>query len=282
MYFCYLRANVAEMKCLNCKTVYDGNFCPECGQKAIEMRYTLKGMITDLFFSVAHLEKKGLPNTVKMLCRNPGQAIKNFLTGHRQTLYPPFKYLVLIGAIVILFSARYKFFHNELTKSDSMDMNVIRSWVSVSDEALIYVSNFFHFAEDKATVLNIISIPIFAFFSWAFLSGRRYNFAENLILNAYITAQQLLFILALVPFLEFFPGIRHQLISGYAALILMYNVWVYIDFYPGKKVFIAAKAIVVVLISYLYQFPVNFLVFYLYNSLVHKRLDTLPTLWQKL
>jgi hypothetical protein len=267
------------MTCLNCTTPFDGNYCNECGQKAIDTRITLKSMATELFFSAFHVEKKGLPNTIKILTLSPGNSIREFLHGKRQSLYPPFKYLVLIGAIVIILSLRYRFFHNEFTQVESNDMNKLPSWISIPMEFKGYVESFFRFAEDQATLLNIAAIPVFAFFSWAFLSRSKYNFAENLILNTFITAHQLFFLLVIVPFLEIFPMNRDIPIAIYTTLILLYNVWAYVQFYDCRKLTFIAKSSGVVVIAYVYQFPVNFLIFHVYENYIHDHMHWIPQVY---
>ena len=269
------------MTCLNCSTKIQGHYCHECGQKTSDLRYTLKSLITELFFSAFHVEKKGLPYTIKVLTTQPGRAIKNVLQGQRLSLYPPFKYLVLIGAIVIIFSLRYRFFHNEYTQLESNDMSVLPSWLTLSPDWQSHIEEFFKFAEDKATVLNIAAIPIFAFFSYAFLAGKKYNFAENLILNTFITAQQLLFLLVLVPFFELAPATRTLMIGLYTIAIILYNIWVYIQFF-GKSMSVFVRSICVVLISYIYQFPFNFLIFYLYENYIHHHMHWIPHVYDNI
>jgi hypothetical protein len=259
-----------------------GNYCHACGQKLTDPRYTIKNLTSDLFFSAFHLEKKGLPYTIKALTFQPGTAIKDVLKGKRLTLYPAFKYLVLMGALVILFSLRYRFFHNEITQVDSNDMNVFPTWIAIPEAYHMSIENFFLFAEDKATVLNIVAIPVFAFFSFAFLSGRKYNFAENLILNTFITAQQLFFILLLVPFLEFFSDSRDWLIGLYTIAIVVYNVWVYVLFFDGRKSVLLIKSSLVVLIAYIYQFPLNFVIFLLYDNYIHHHMHWIPHVYDHL
>jgi hypothetical protein len=267
------------MVCLNCSTHLEGGFCHECGQKSVDTRFTLRGMMSELFFSAFHVEKKGLPNTIKALTLTPGEAIRDFLRGKRQSLYPPFKYLVLMGAIVILFSLRYRFFHNEYTKVETDDMNSLPDWIVIPTEFKPVIESFFLFAEDQATLLNIAAIPVFAFFSWALLSGKKFNFAENLILNTFITAQQLFFLLLFVPFLEIFPTHRDITIGLYTSIVIVYNLWVYFQFFDGKKFSLGMKAGLVVVISYIYQFPVNFLIYYMYSNYVHHHMHWIPQVY---
>jgi hypothetical protein len=237
-------------------------------------------MVTELFFSVFHVEKKGLPHTIKNLTIAPGAAIKDVLNGKRLTLYPPFKYLVLMGATVIIFSLRYRFFHNEFTKVGNDMNNGLPSWFPMEYNA--FVESFFRFAEDQATLLNIVAIPIFAFFSWAFLSGTRYNFGENLIINTFITAQQLFFILPLAPVLEFFPESRQTVIGIYTALIVLYNIWAYVQLYKGNKILVFIKSSLVVMAAYIYQLPVNFLIYYLYENIIHHHMNWIPHVYDNL
>lgn len=269
------------MTCLNCTTKTIGHYCHECGQKTEDLRYTIKGLIKDLFFSAFHLEKKGLPNTIMRLTTEPGKAIREVLNGQRLSLYPPFKYLVLIGAVVIIFSLRYRFFHNEYTQVESNDMSALSDWAVIPAEYQAFIENFFKFAEDKATVLNIAAIPIFSFFSFVWLSGRRYNFAENLILNTFITAQQLFFLLLLIPFYEFLPGHTTVFIGVYTVAVIVYNIWAYVQFF-GLKVSVVMKSALVVLVAYLYQFPLNFLIFYVYEKYIHHHMHWIPQVYDNI
>jgi hypothetical protein len=266
------------MICPNCATDFNGNYCNECGQKSTDIKYTMKGMLYDIFFSTFHIEKKGLPYTVRELTVRPGEAIQKVISGQRLFLYPAFKYLILMGATVIVFSLRYNFFHNEAT--DVSDSKTIPMWLDLNRENGLFFESFFRFAEDEATLLNIMAVPVFALFSWLLLSRGRYNFAENLILNTYITGQQLFFLLWLVPILEFFPQSKPILIGIYTAAIMLYNSWAYIQFFsPGKfRVSIAVLSIVTVVFSYIYQFPLNVLVFYVYEHFVHPHIHWVPSI----
>lgn len=266
------------LTCSNCTTHFNGQYCHECGQKAGDAKYTLKGMLYDLFFSTFHIEKKGLPFTIRELTLRPGQAIQRVINGQRMYLYPAFKYLVLMGAIVIIFSLRYNFFHNEITQVS--ENKTLPMWLQLDMEHEVFFEDFFKFAEDEATLLNIMAVPVFALFSWLLLSGKRYNFAENLILNTFITAQQLLLLLLLVPFFEFLPQYRQVMIAIYTAAIMVYNGWVFIQFFsPGKvKPSTLALTVLAVLFSYLYQLPLNMLVYYVYEMFVHPHIHWVPSI----
>ncbi|HEY0742588.1 MAG TPA: hypothetical protein VGD40_14030 [Chryseosolibacter sp.] len=272
--------NANAMTCLNCSTKTIGKYCHECGQKTEDVRYTMRGLVKDLFYSTVHFENKGLPITIVRMTTAPGRAIHAVLQGQRQSLYPPLKYLALVGAIVIICSLRYRFFHNEYTQVNS-NQHKVAGLIYIPEKYEAFVENFFKFAEDNATILNIAAIPIFAFFSFVWLSGKKYNFAENLVLNTFITAQQLVFLLLLVPFYEFLPGSKTVLITIYTVAVILYNIWVYLQFF-GFNAGMVARSAMVVFIAYLYQFPLNFLIFYIYERYVRYDFHWIPEVYNKL
>ena len=261
------------MICPNCENVYEGNFCNDCGQKTLHGRYTIKGLASELIFSSFHLEKKGLLYTVKELTLRPGIAIKNVLEGQRLSLYPPFKYLILVGAIIVVLSLRYGFFHNdELTSSNSEFYSM-----SFLSDYKMYLDGFFKFAEDYATLLNIVAIPIFSVFSFLFFKKYNYNFAENLIINTFITAQQLLFLVLLIPFIEFIPGIKHILIPIYTIGIMLFNAFTYVQLF-GISFSNIYRSIITVITGFLYQLPVNFTVYFIAQKYFIPYIHLLPEL----
>jgi Protein of unknown function (DUF3667) len=269
---------MTAMICPNCSTDFNGNYCNECGQKSTDIKYTMKGMLYDFFFSTFHIEKKGLPYTIRELTLRPGEAIQKVIHGQRLYLYPAFKYLILMGALVVIFSLRYKFFHNEAsTFSESKTLPV---WLGLDMAEEAFFESFFKFAEDEATLLNIMAVPVFTLFSWLLLSRGRYNFAENLILNTYITGHQLLFLLGLVPLFEFFPQSKPMLIAIYTAAIMAYNAWAYIQFFSseGKNTSTVVLSLVAVMFSYIYQLPLNVLVFYVYEHFIHPYIHWVPSI----
>jgi hypothetical protein len=160
-------------------------------------------------------------------------------------------------------------------------MHLLPSWLPIPEAYHLFIENFFKFAEAQATFLNIAAIPVFSFFSLAWLSGRKYNYAENLILNTFITAQQLFFLLLLIPFFEFFPSSKTVMIGIYSIVIIAYNVWAYIQFF-GYSVNVSIRSVGVVVIAFVYQFPLNFLIFYLYERFIHHHMHWIPDVYDNI
>jgi hypothetical protein len=266
------------MICPNCSTVFFGNYCNECGQKSTDNKYTLKGMLYDFFFSTFEIEKRGLPYTIRELTLRPGETIRKVINGQRMYLYPPFKYLILMGTLIVIFSLRYNFFHNEA--STFSETRTLSMWIGLNMEYELFFDSFFKFAEDGATLLNIMAVPVFTLVSWFLLSQGRYNFAENLILNTYITGHQLFFLLWLVPFFEFFPQSKPMLIGIYTIAIMVYNTWAFIQFFAlgNIRFLVVVLSLAAVVVSYIFQLPLNMLVFYVYEHFIHPYSHWVPSI----
>ncbi len=253
--------------CANCSTEFDLNYCHHCGQKAIKERLTIKYLLTDFVFSFFHLEKKGLLFTVKEMFVRPGFTAKDYIEGKRQRFYPPMKLLILAGTIIVIASLRYNFFSNDFSDKSS-DITVFK-WLNLSQNQEEFFDQFFEYAEHYATFLNIVAIPIFSLFSYLFFIKYKYNFAENLILNTFITAEQLLFLIVLIPFLEFFPESKVILIQSYSVATILYNIWGYTQFFEGAWWKDAILGIFVVFFAYISQFVINSLVFAIIKPWIH-------------
>ncbi len=252
------------MNCENCKNQIAEKqlYCANCGQKLILERYTFQNMILEPLKSFVLGNKNLIPTLIKLLI-NPGKHINIYLTKDRMQIYQPFNLLIFIGTLTTLLSLRYHFFANELTSSTSQHLQPLHSGIQIIDQQHLFLERFFHYAEDFATIINFISIPIFSFFSWLVFRKCQpsTNYAENMIINSYITSVQWFVLLLFVPFIEFYAGIKVVVIPIYIGLTIIYNIWVYYDYYKEIK-FVLLRGISVVIFSYCTQFMVNVVLFY--------------------
>jgi hypothetical protein len=237
--------------------------------KTDEERYSFWGLIKEFIFNLIHIENKKFFYTAFDLTLRPGKAINKVMDGYRHYLFHPLEYLFICGAIIIAITSRYNFFANEFTSSSSED-NVITQIGKMMNIPDLFTANklffdgFFQYAEQYATIVNIVSIPIFSVLSYLFFWKYRHNFAENLIMNTYVTAQQLLFLVFLAPLIEFFPEIQHTvLIPLYTLGVVLYNIWVYTTFYEGRFFPKFVRSIFVVAIAFVIQLPFNLAFYYL-------------------
>jgi hypothetical protein len=73
--------------CANCKTVFSGHFCPECGQSA-HIHRTLAAIGHDIMHGVLHLDGK-LWHTLPMLTLKPGELTRRYIAGERAKFVSP-------------------------------------------------------------------------------------------------------------------------------------------------------------------------------------------------
>lgn len=82
-----------EVTCSKCGHVFAGNYCPECGQKAIPAA-SIPGVMSGFFRSVTDIEQ-GLWSTLVGLTIRPGRTLSQYLGGVRGGLVQPGRYLFL-------------------------------------------------------------------------------------------------------------------------------------------------------------------------------------------
>lgn len=89
---------MATVSCLNCGNVYQGKFCPGCGQKATVSKLTWKTVIREFIHFFTHAEHSFI-YTSKRLFTEPGAVMKDFLDGKRKLIHRPITFLLIWTAI---------------------------------------------------------------------------------------------------------------------------------------------------------------------------------------
>lgn len=246
-----------RIKCRNCGNEYEGNFCNVCGQNADVKRFTLFYLLKESVISSLDIESGFFP-TLKRLTLSPGESIREYLEGKRLSLYVPAKFLLIVGIVSTFLAFEYRIFTNIVDE----DFGFVFDYFQGAFEKVFHLfeidqSAFFHYANENTTVTNILATPIFALFSFLFFRGVGYNYAENLILNAYITAQQMFLLILFFPILEFFPHHTDTSMAVYTLMTIAYNYWVYMVFFKEKNVVGLLITTLIILHAYVLQFVLN-------------------------
>ena len=241
-------------------------------QQKSEQRYTLKGMLEDEFYNFMHLERRKFFYTAWDLAIRPAQSIKMVLGGYKNYLYPYFNFMLLVGTITIFLSVRYKFFVSGYEIGDqSSFLDTSLNWMGFDKKFRI---DFFYYAEEFATIVNIVAIPVFSLISFCMFPKSKYNLAEHFILNVYICALQLLLVWFTIPFLELFPQGKDIIILVYTIITLVYNIWVYTVFFAGHVLLNIFKSMLAIALAFIIQTPVNYTVYYFIRPFI-KWLDAI-------
>ena len=87
--------------CFSCKTEFEGNYCPRCGQAAGVGRFSFKKAIL-LFLDVWGVGNRGMFRSIRDLMLRLGYMIRDYLSGMQSAYFPPFKMFFLLTALGLL------------------------------------------------------------------------------------------------------------------------------------------------------------------------------------
>ena len=85
-------------ECSSCKTSFQGNFCPRCGQSAAIGRFSFKRSLM-LFLDVWGIGNRSMFRSIRDLMFRPGYMIRDYLSGMQSAYFPPFKMFFLLTAL---------------------------------------------------------------------------------------------------------------------------------------------------------------------------------------
>ena len=89
-------------QCRNCQTQFDGNFCPSCGQKDIDLERPMHFLLGEVLKETVDLDGRAY-RSVRALFLQPGFLTSEFLAGRRRTYTPPLRlYLVFSVLFFVL------------------------------------------------------------------------------------------------------------------------------------------------------------------------------------
>lgn len=86
--------------CLNCGTVFTGDYCPECGQKASTDRITVRLALQSLIATITSLDGKFF-RTMGNLFWRPGHLVRDYISGKRALYMHPVRLLSTLVAIYL-------------------------------------------------------------------------------------------------------------------------------------------------------------------------------------
>ncbi|HEY3251384.1 MAG TPA: DUF3667 domain-containing protein [Ignavibacteria bacterium] len=181
---------------------------------------------------------------MRLLFIKPAYIAKEYISGKRKKYFSPIKYLIVVVTLSAFFILNYSRLGLPFEPAFPKDSKI--------DD--IVEEEYFNHKNYKTQLF--LSIPLAALVSWLIFRKSGYNYAENLVLNTYLLSQVILVhTIAVMPSLIIASDAVDQwLIFIYLLVSLVYFVWAYVSFFPGKKSVTLVKAIVtVVTFSLLYN-----------------------------
>lgn len=193
---------INKVKCLNCGTKFEGNFCPECGQDAKTSRFTLRFIWSNLFVAILGRDG-GIGYTIKNLFSRPGKMIVEILEGKRRKYVSPFPTLFLaLTLYVLIFTATGtknieidnlpEDWDTELTvkvgdKTTEIDNNSTAVKQMLQKGAQLVVDGY-HFYLNHYTLCYMLTLPLFVIAArkcYGKENRKRYNRAEYIVAIVY-------------------------------------------------------------------------------------------------
>lgn len=88
-------------RCKNCDTPLDAKFCPQCGQKDVELQRPFFDLLGEVLREAFDIDGRAA-RTIWTMFSQPGVLTKNFLAGHRKKYTPPVR-LYLVVSVLFFF-----------------------------------------------------------------------------------------------------------------------------------------------------------------------------------
>lgn len=222
--------------CKNCSKVFEGNFCPNCSQRADTSRLTLLSLRYDLNHSVAQTDS-GVFFLMKELLFRPGIVAREFIEGKRRKYFNPLSYLLLIIMIVVVVTPRtaildryvselqyYMGKLSELAPKDQGLKESIKELETKKRESAVL--------QENQKIITLIFLPILSLFTWVMFRKTGLNYAENVVFHIYIMAQSMLIFLVIcvIPFMVV-PSLVVLLMAATLVTTWIYDLIAYKQFY---------------------------------------------------
>ncbi len=204
------------MECKNCSNKFEGNFCNNCGQSAKVDRINWKYLVNSISESVLQIDR-GFLYTAKILLLRPKKSLNDFFAGKRKRLSKPFTFL-LVSAAILLIST--KIIGSETFVDDFLNGYNAGFEGEPKDKLNLKLTEFL---TKNQTYIFLFTVPIFSIASFLSFRKHKYNFSEHLILNLFITGEQLL-IYSIFSFIKDRDLAMLPLTLGVAYNIYVYNV----------------------------------------------------------
>ena len=131
--------------------------------------------------------EKGIAFTFWMMLKNPKQLISIYLNEDRKKVFNPFRFLLIgvaVSTIILINHPAFKAF------IDSLYAQNIGSFRSLEEKLHMPLWENFLVAQELymsyQNVLIIISLPVVSWVTWRFFIKTHYNYAEHLVINAFV------------------------------------------------------------------------------------------------
>ena len=219
------------MQCKNCnQTIQDDqSYCPHCGQKSDVTRLNFKQLIKDIWIAFSNTDE-GFLLLIKELVYKPGKVARAYVSGRRKHYFNPFSYLAIMVAIALFFILRFESYGIDYSLMKTQDLEFLR------------------FTFQYFNLFIFFTCPVYALVIWIFFSGNQMNYAENLVLSAYLGGQNMLYYIVAITLFILFPSNMNVLGLIIGLIITIWYIMAILQFYAKRSFFSIIKAILIIVV----------------------------------
>ena len=234
--------NKPNINCKNCGENLVGSYCHTCGQKLISEKWTTNLLVKQFIHQISNIEK-GFWHTVKGLFVFPGKLLHDYWRGKTIVYYNPFRYVLIWTAVNLLinFWLGIDDLLQEQIQPQLIEDSFSKSEIQSADKKF----------DSWLNILVILQVPINSFITkWLFKKSGQ-NYAEHLILNTYLLAQQSLMGSFTQFVFYFFQSTVYIYFLFNFMVGLVYNTYVFKRTFKEKWILIIGKALLLCMIGML-------------------------------
>jgi Protein of unknown function (DUF3667) len=240
--------------CLNCSKALseEENYCSHCGQTAHTHRLNLHHIWHDLVHAFTHTDKTIL-SLIFQLTYRPGHLAREYVEGKRTKYFNPFSFLFLVVGVASLVFISTGFIHE--VGSQRVSNNPITQFIN-----------------RRVNLMILLNVPLVAFFNWMLFRKSGRNYAENLVLAAYLSGERSVFFTLVVGPLWYF------LHTGYYVILISYILAWFLfcamataQFYGGNRKWAFVKGFLAAVFTQLTTILLVSLAFFVYFALFYKK-----------
>ncbi len=180
--------------CKNCKHIFEGNFCNQCGQSSNTRDINFHSILHEIQHGIFHIDK-GILYTTKKLFTKPGHAIRDYLYGKRINHFKPFAYILILSTIYALLNKIF----NKNTFLDQFLSGMTEGFTDPSKKRLSFLPELLIWLKEHYAYTTLLFLPIISFASYLSFLKSKFNYFQHLILNSFIAGQQTVVFLLLLP-----------------------------------------------------------------------------------
>ncbi len=241
--------------CKNCGRTYEGNYCPDCGQKKNHGSLYLKVIVKNFIDKYWDLDAPFF-RTVRELFVGPAPMIRRYIRGKRKRYSNPIRYfIVALGLYFVI---------KNLAGFDSFESFTeligIKSPSNMAEPARKSLNTYFiepiNFFSGHLNLFMLLFVFLFSGTTRGLFFKSKYTFAEYLTLSFFVLSQYVIFSTGLLFLVKLDPRFYYLNFI----FLFFYSIWVLVQFHKGSIIYRLAMSFYNVLIAWIIYLIVGFFI----------------------